>query len=99
VDGVFHIAKQIDRTDQDVVGENCVQNDTLQIALNDKMKAWVEHYARLLNVEFKWPSKELSEINPTAGPPPSVSAALIHKALSKMKCTTLQAHLASSLRC
>jgi len=93
VDGVFHIAKQIDRTDQDVVGENCVQNDTLQIALNDKMKAWVEHYARLLNV------KELSEINPTAGPPPSVSAALIHKALSKMKCTTLQAHLASSLRC
>jgi len=64
-----------------------VRNDTLEIVLNDddKMKAWVEHYARLLNVEFKWPSNELSEVNRTAGPPPNVSAARIRKALSKMK--------------
>ena len=50
------------------------------------MKAWVEHYARLLNVEFEWPSDSLPEVAPVAGPPPSVSAELVRKALIKMKC-------------
>ena len=63
-DGVFHIARQMDRTNQDIVGENCVCNDAGELALTneDKMKAWVEHYAKLLNVEFEWPSNELPEI-------------------------------------
>ena len=87
-EGVFRIAKQIQRINQDVVGENCVRNDTGELALSDddKMKAWVEHYARLLNVEFEWPGDELPEVAPTAGLPPSVSSAQIHKALSRMKC-------------
>ena len=55
--------------------------------MNNKMKAWVEHYARLLNVEFEWPSNKLPEVPPNAGPPPSESVTLIHKALSKMKCS------------
>ena len=29
------------------------------------MKAWVEHYARLLNVEFAWESDLLPEVVPT----------------------------------
>ena len=41
-DGVFHIAKQMDCTHQDVVGDNCVRND----AGEDKMKSWADHYAR-----------------------------------------------------
>ena len=49
------------------------------------MKAWVEHYARLLNVEFEWPSDLLPEVAPVEGPPPPTLVA-IHKALSKMKC-------------
>ena len=52
----------------------------------DKMKAWVEHYARLLNVEFEWPSDELTEVSSTVSPLPSVSTTLIHKPLLKMKC-------------
>ena len=86
-DGVFRIAKQMDRSNQDIVGENCVRNDAGELALTDeaKMKAWVEHYARLLNVEFEWPSSELPEVPPTAGPPPSVPAALVKKAISQMK--------------
>ena len=32
-DGVFHIAKQMDRTNQDVVSENCVHNDAGQLVL------------------------------------------------------------------
>ena len=43
----------MDCTNQDIVGKNCVRNDAGGLALTDyKMKAWVEHYARLLNVEF-----------------------------------------------
>ena len=86
-DDVFHMAKQMDHRNQDIVGEFCLHGDAGELAFtdNDKMKAWVEHYARLLNVEFQWPS-ELPEIPPTADPPPSVSATQIQKALSKMKC-------------
>ena len=32
-DGVFHIAKQMDRTNQDVASENCVHNDAGQLVL------------------------------------------------------------------
>ena len=48
---------------QDIIGENCVGNNAGDLALTDKdkMKAWVEQYARLLNVEFEWPSSELPE--------------------------------------
>ena len=48
------------------------------------MKAWVEHYSRLLNVEFEWPS-ELPEVPPFEGPPPPVTVTHIQKALGKMK--------------
>ena len=73
---------------RDIVGENCVRNDAGEVALSDddKMKAWVEHYARLLNIEFEWPSHELPEVPPIAGPRPKVPASLISKALGKMKC-------------
>ena len=87
-DDFYRLAKQMDRSNRDVVGENCVRNDAGEVALSDddKMKAWVEHYARLLNIEFEWPSHELPEVPPTAGPRPKVSASLISKALGKMKC-------------
>ena len=64
----------MDRTNQDGGdGENCVHNDSGELALTDedKMKAWVERYARLLNVEFEWPSNELPEVPSTAGHLPS----------------------------
>ena len=38
-DGVFHITKQLDCTNQDVVGENCVRNGELAVTDDDKMKA------------------------------------------------------------
>ena len=39
------VAKQMDRTNQDVVGEKCIRNYAGELSLsdNDKMKAWVEH--------------------------------------------------------
>ena len=77
----------MDRTNQDVVGEKCVRNDKGELSLSDedKMDAWVEHYARLLNVEFDWKSDLLPEVNQVEGPPPPITADLIRKALGKMK--------------
>ena len=46
----------------------------------------MEHYARLLNVEFEWESDLLPEVAPVEGPPPPVMKDLIGKALRKMKC-------------
>ena len=39
-DGVFHIAKQMDRTNQDVVSDNCVHNDVGQLALPHTRCTW-----------------------------------------------------------
>ena len=85
---IFKLAKQIDKTNQDVVGEKCVRNGAgeLSLSVQEKMKAWVEHYARLLNVEFEWESDLLPEVAPVEGPPPPVKKDLIPKAIRKMKC-------------
>ena len=86
--GIFKLAKQTDKTNQDVVGEKCVRNDAGELSLSDeeKMKAWVEHYARLLNVEFEWESDLLPEVAPVEGPPQPVKTDFIRRALRKMKC-------------
>ena len=63
-----------------------IKNRELPVSLNDeKMKTWVEHYARLLQVEFEWPSDLLPEAAPVEGPVPPVTMDIICKALHKMK--------------
>ena len=46
---VYRLAKQMRRTNQDVMGEKPVKNDAGQLSLAKK-EAWREHYERLLNV-------------------------------------------------
>ena len=72
---------------QDVVGEQCVRNDAGEPSLTEeaKMKAWVEHYSRLMNIEFDWPRDKLPNIDPVVGDPPTVTTEMIRSALSKMK--------------
>ena len=43
--GIFKLVKQMDNTNQDVVGEKCVRNDAGELSLSDeeKMKAWVDY--------------------------------------------------------
>ena len=84
---IYKLAKQMDRENQDVVGEMCIKDDNGELALTDdkKMKAWVEHYDRLLNVEFDWPQDSLPDVPPVEGPPPPVTTKLIKNALKKMK--------------
>ena len=107
-DGVFWIAKQMDCRNQDIVDENCVRNDAGELVLTDedKMKPWVEHFARLLNVEFEWPSNELPEVLPTQqfegpqgahclAPLPVCPRPRSTKHLAKWNAARLLAHLAS----
>ena len=54
----------MDRTNEYIVVENCERNDAGELTDENKMKAWVEHCARLLNVDFDWPSNKLSEVPP-----------------------------------
>ena len=84
---IFRLAKQMSRENQDIVGEMCIKNDDGELAISDdkKLKAWVEHYDRLLNVEFDWPADSLPEVPPVEGPPPPVTTKLICDALKKMK--------------
>ena len=45
-DGVFHIAKQMELANQDMLGWNCVHNYAGELALTDEdmMTVWVEHH-------------------------------------------------------
>ena len=65
----------LNRSNQDVVGEKCVLNDAGELSLSDeeKMKAWTEHYPKLLNIEFDWPSDDLVDVPPVFGPPPPIT--------------------------
>ena len=66
---IFRLANQLRR--HDVVGEKPVKNDAGELSMSDadKQKQWLEHYERLLNIEFDWDPEHLSEEPPYEGPP------------------------------
>ena len=51
---VYRLANQFRRENADVVGDKAVKNDAGEMSMSkdSKQKAWLEHYHRLLNVEF-----------------------------------------------
>ena len=53
---IYRIAKQMKQENKDIIGEKCIRDDDGVLAFNieDKKKAWKQHYERLLNVEFPW---------------------------------------------
>ena len=82
----------MDRSNQDAVGDKCIQNADESLSDSKKLEARVEHYSRLPNVEFDWPSKALNEVPAVACPSPMVT--VDHKKptfcmfLVPEKCTT-----------
>ena len=52
---------------------------------DSKQKAWLEHYQRLLNVEFDWDLDNLSDEPPVEGPPITITTDMVKKAISQMK--------------
>ena len=59
---VYHLANQFRRENTDVVGDKPVKNDAGEMSMSkdSKQKAWLEHYQRLLNIEFDWDPDHLS---------------------------------------
>lgn len=51
---IFHLANQMWWENVDVVGHKLVRNDAGEMSMSkvSKQKAWLEHYKRLLKVEF-----------------------------------------------
>ena len=67
---VYRLANQFRRENTDVVGDKPVKNDAGEMLMSDdsKQKAWLEHYQRLLNIEFDWDPDHLSYQPPVEGP-------------------------------
>ena len=63
---VYHLANQLRRENTDVIGDKLVKNDAGEMSMSQdsKQKAWLEHYQRLLKVEFDWNPDHLSDKSP-----------------------------------
>ena len=84
---VFRLAKQMRKENKDIIGEKCIRDNSGKLAYSDdeKIKAWKQHYERLLNVEFPWSEDDLSVADPVLGPPALVTQEMVEKSISKMK--------------
>ena len=84
---VYRLANQFSRENADVVGDKLVKNDAGEMSMSEdsKQKVWLEHYQRLLNVEFDWDPDHLSDEPPVEGPPIPITIDMVKKAISQMK--------------
>ena len=84
---VYRLANQFRRENTDVVGDKPVKNDAGEMSMSEdsKQKAWLEHYQRLLSVEFVWDPDHLSYQPPVEGPPIPIPIDMAKKAISQMK--------------
>ena len=84
---VYRLANQFRRENTDVVGDKPVKNDAGEMSMGEdsKQKAWLEHYQRLLNVEFDWDPDHLSYQSPVEGPPIPITIDMVKKAISQTK--------------
>ena len=84
---IHRIAKQMRRQNQDICGDMPVRNSQGELCLDEsaRMKAWVEHYKHLLNVEFPWDEDALPDAPPVDGEFPDITDGMISEALKKMK--------------
>ena len=64
-----------------------MKNDAGEMSVGEdsKQKAWLEHYQRLLNIEFDWDPDHLSYQPPVEGPPIPITTDMVKKAISQMK--------------
>ena len=57
----------------------------MSMSEDSKQKAWLEHYQRLLNVEFDWDPDHLSDEPPLEGSHTPITIDTVKKAISQMK--------------
>ena len=83
---VYRLANQFRGENTVVGGCRLVKNDAGEMSMSkdSKQKAWLEHYRRLLNVEFDWDPDYLSDEPPVEGPPIPITSDMVKKAISQM---------------
>ena len=84
---VYRLANHYRRENADVVGDKLVKTDEGEMSMSEdtKQKAWLEHYQRLLSVEFDWDPDHLSDEAPMQGLPIPFTIDMVKKAISQMK--------------
>ena len=84
---VFREAARVRKENRDIIGEQCVRNDSGRIVVDNEglKEAWRAHYERLLNVEFEWDREGLAMVEPVLGPWPQIDEDTVRRALHKMK--------------
>ena len=82
-----NLANQFRRENTDVVGDKPVKNDAREMSMSQdsKQKPWLEHYQRLLNVEFDWDPDHVSYQPPVEGPRIPITIDMVKNAISQMK--------------
>ena len=82
---VFRIAKQMRKENKEIVGKKCIRDHSEKLAYSyeEKKKGWMEHYERMLNVEFRWSEEDLSVADPVLGPPTLVTREIVEKSIYK----------------
>ena len=75
------------RGNVDIVGNKPVRNDAGVMSLSEeaKQKVWLEHYERILNVEFEWDPEHLSDEPPLEGPPIPITIDMVKKAITLLQ--------------
>ena len=92
IEKVFEVERVSDRiilvkvvVGQRVVTFLSVYAGEMSMSEDSKQKAWLEHYQRLLNVEFDWDPDHLSYQPPVEGLPIPITTDMVKKAISQMK--------------
>ena len=64
-----------------------MKNDAGEMSMSEDstQKTWLEHYQRLLNIEFDWDPDHLSYQPPVEGPAIPITIDMVKKAISEMK--------------
>ena len=81
---VNRLANQFRRENADIVGDKPVKSDAGEMSMSED-SAWLEHYQRLLNIEFDWDPDHLSDEPPVEGPPIPIIIDMAKKAICQMK--------------
>src|SRR5208282_1745331 len=84
---LFRIAKQLVRSNKDVVGSGSMKDREGNIAVDDSRikQVWKEYFEKLLNEEFEWNKDLLEDASPTRGPAARITEEEVRTAIAKTK--------------
>ena len=84
---VFVIVKKMVKTNQGIIGEQCIRNDdgVLAVTYEDKKMAWKSYHEKLFNTGFVWDRNILSQVNTVSSVPHFIDNGMIRESNSQMR--------------